>query len=124
MNRPFDEAKYKALSKGLEISEVNRSSIDLGDRIDPEFFSRSNIQLINKLKSIKSFELRLYGDFVASAFYPAATELYAQGEIPFIRCVDCINYPLITRAQEETFEKLPEWFVNNNSGICILRTYP
>ena len=63
--------------EGLEVSEVLFSNIDLGDRIDAEYFGKENIRVEKKLKDIHAIELRNIGKFVASAFYPAATQLYA-----------------------------------------------
>jgi len=65
-------------------------------------------------------ELRQFGNFVASAFYPAATHLYEIGDTPFIRCVDCVRYPLITKEQDNSFEKIPLTFVNEQSGVNTL----
>lgn len=59
---------------------------------------------------------------VASAFYPAATQLYRIGDIPFVRCVDCINYPIITKEQDEEFEKIPYQFGRESKGISFLKT--
>lgn len=120
MSSPFNEEKYKRLLEGLEISEVWLSDIDLGDRIDADFFTKENIQIENKLKEHKAVELRSFASFVASAFYPAATQLYEIGDTPFIRCVDCINYPLITKKQDTSFEKIPKAFVEENNGISLL----
>ncbi len=120
LSSPFNEERYKALLKGLEISEVWLSDIDLGDRIDADFFTKENIQIENKLKEHKAVELRSFASFVASAFYPAATQLYEIGDTPFIRCVDCINYPLITKKQDNSFEKIPMAFVEENNGISLL----
>ena len=120
MSSPFNEEKYKALLEGLEISEVWLSNIDLGDRIDADFFTKENIQIENILKEHKAVELRSFASFVASAFYPAATQLYEIGDTPFIRCVDCINYPLITKKQDNSFEKIPMAFVEENNGISLL----
>lgn len=106
--------------EGLEISEVWLSDIDLGDRIDADFFTKENIQIENKLKEQKAVELRSFASFVASAFYPAATQLYEIGDTPFVRCVDCINYPLITKKQDNSFEKIPMTFVEENNGISLL----
>ena len=120
MSSPFNEKKYKALLEGLEISEVWLSDIDLGDRIDADYFTKENIQIENELKKQGAVELRGFASFVASAFYPAATQLYEIGDTPFIRCVDCINYPLITKKQDNSFEKIPMAFVEENKGISLL----
>ena len=106
--------------EGLEVSELLFSNIDLGDRIDAEYFGKENIRVEKKLKDIHAIELRNIGKFVASAFYPAATQLYAIGDTPFIRCVDCIKFPLITREQENLFEKIPLQFAKENSGVNLI----
>ncbi len=106
--------------KGLEISIVKYSEIDFGDRIDSEYFSKTNIFINEKLNNANSKELRFLGEFVASAFYPAATQLYSVGDIPFVRCVDCINFPFITKEQNDTFEKIPLSFANENTGVNLI----
>ncbi|MBO7598052.1 MAG: restriction endonuclease subunit S [Bacteroidales bacterium] len=102
------------------MSEVRLSDIDLGDRMDTDYFAKSNMQIEQTLRKVHSQELRIFANFVASAFYPAATQLYSIGDTPFIRCVDCINYPLITKRQDDTFEKIPMSFVLENDGINLL----
>jgi restriction endonuclease S subunit len=37
--------------------------------------------------------------------------------MPFIRCVDCIDYPAITELQKDKFERLPHDFINENKTI-------
>ena len=106
--------------EGLEISEVAFSNIDLGDRFDSEFFEKEDLRVEHILKTKNAIELRQFGDFVASAFYPAATHLYETGDTPFIRCVDCVNFPLITKEQDKSFEKIPLEFVENQSGVNTL----
>lgn len=106
--------------EGLEISEVLLSNIDLGDRFDSEFFEKEDLRIEKVLKKLNAKELREYGKFVASAFYPAATHLYELGNIPFIRCVDAIKYPVITKEQDHLFEKIPFDFVESQSGVNIL----
>ena len=120
MSPVFDEAKYRALLEKLEISEVNIADMNLNDRIDAEYFKRDSLMMLEKLRQLKNKKLEHFGDFVASAFYPAATQLYAIGDTPFIRCVDCINFPLMTHEQDSLFEKIPMEFVSNNGGINIL----
>ena len=106
--------------EGLEISEVMLSEIDLSDRCDAEYFGKIDLKIEEKLKQINSVEIRNFGTFVASAFYPAATQLYEIGDTPFIRCVDCINFPFITKEQDSLFEKIPIEFVDENTGINFL----
>lgn len=96
------------------------SEVDLDDRIDAEFFSKEDLHITTKLRNIDSVEFRDLGEFVASAFYPAATQLYKIGDTPFIRCVDCIDYPIISKLQDATFEKIPFSFIGENNGVNLL----
>lgn len=106
--------------EGLEVSIISKENLDLGDRIDAEYFQRYNLLIEQRLKELPHQTLGEIATFVASAFYPAATQLYAVGDTPFIRCVDCIDYPLITKEQDESFEKIPKDFIKDNIGVNIL----
>ncbi|MFQ3576685.1 MAG: restriction endonuclease subunit S [Cytophagales bacterium] len=106
--------------KGLEVAEVSFSKIDLNDRIDAEYFHKDSLDIQNILEQKGSIRFDTFGDFVASAFYPAATHLYEIGDLPFIRCVDCISFPYITSNQNRTFEKIPTEFAVEQKGISIL----
>lgn len=59
---------------------------------------------------------------VASAFYPAATQLYEIGDTAFVRCVDCIDYPIISTEQDSKFEKIPLDFAKSNKGISFIKS--
>jgi type I restriction enzyme M protein len=117
---PFDAVRYQRLMDGLEAAVVNFSEIDLGDRFDAEYFWKDSLRIQAVLKQRETEPFRNLGDFVASAFYPAATQLYEFGDTPFIRCVDCINYPLITEDQDDLFEKIPFSFVEESKGVNVL----
>lgn len=108
---------------GLECSEVMLSEIDLGDRMDAEYFSKSSVNIVHRLSHVKTLKIGEVASAVASAFYPAATQLYSVGNLPFVRCVDCVNYPVITRDQDSTFEKIPRSFAVENKGVSILQRY-
>ena len=105
----------------MKKSIVNSSKIDLGDRIDAEYFEPSYLENENKLKKLNAKPLSEYCRLASSAFYPSATGLYATGEMPFIRCVDCIDYPAITSLQNDTFERLPRSFIKENKTIKVLK---
>lgn len=105
----------------MKISVVNSSKIDLGDRIDAEYFEPSYLENENRLKKATAKPLSTYCSLVSSAFYPAATGYYVSGEMPFIRCVDCIEFPAITHLQDDTFERLPHSFVKENRTIKVLK---
>lgn len=107
--------------EGLEISILPLSYLDLNDRVDAEYFQKYNLIVKKKLLLKPHKKLSEVATFVASAFYPAATHLYDIGNTPFIRCVDCINFPLITKEQDSLFEKIPMDFVNDNNGVTTLQ---
>ena len=102
---------------GLECSEVSMKNIDLGDRIDAEYFTHTYLHIESLLSQKETVPLKKLGSLVASAFYPAATQLYDSGEVPFVRCVDSISFPAITHVQENSFERIPESFISENKGI-------
>lgn len=108
------------LMDGLECSEILFSQIDLGDRFDAEYFAKEYLHISQNLKSVHTEKLGKFSDPVASAFYPAATQLYAIGDTAFVRCVDCIDYPIITAEQKDRFEKIPYAFGKANKGISFL----
>lgn len=101
----------------MQYSVVKNSKIDLGDRIDAEYFEPSYLENEDRLKKINAKPLSDFSKLTSSAFYPSATQYYAIGEMPFIRCVDCIDFPAITSLQDETFEKLPKIFIQENKTI-------
>jgi restriction endonuclease S subunit len=101
----------------MQYSVVNYGKINLGDRIDAEYFEPSYLKNENRLKNVGAKPLSYYTKVTSSAFYPSATGYYEIGEMPFIRCVDCIDYPAITKLQNDSFEKLPHDFINANKTI-------
>lgn len=102
---------------GLEVTVLKFSEMDLGSRIDAEYFSKENLTVQNALKQKQSKRFAEYGKFVSSAFYPAATHLYEIGVVPFIRCVDCVNYPVISKLQDESFERIPLEFLEEHDSV-------
>jgi type I restriction enzyme, S subunit len=101
----------------MQYSVVKSSKIDLGDRIDAEYFEPSYLENESKLKRVNAGPLSKYVKLTSSAFYPSATGYYKFGEMPFIRCVDCIEYPAITELQKDKFEKLPHDFIQENKTV-------
>ncbi len=101
----------------MQYSIINYSEVDLGNRIDAEYFQPTYLHIEEELIAKKSTPLRTYCDITGSAFYPAATQLYAIGDLPFIRCVDCIPFPTITKRQDISFEKIPLYFANEYKNI-------
>ena len=101
----------------MQYSIVDYSEVDLGDRIDAEYFQPNYINLEEKLAGSKSIPLKEYCSITGSAFYPAATHLYGSGDLPFIRVVDCISYPIVTKRQNKLIKKIPTKFAYKHRNI-------
>ena len=91
---------------GLECSEILFSQIDLGDRFDSDYYTKNYLHISDQLSKVSTEKLGKLATPVASAFYPAATQLYSEGDTAFARCVDCVSYPVITKDQDFKFEKI------------------
>lgn len=89
MSSPFDEAKYNALLKGLEVSVVRFSELNkIQNRFDAEFYSKENLALEHLLQKVEYTTLSLlHCEIDCSAFYPGITQYYNfdKSGIPFIR---------------------------------------
>lgn len=95
--------------------------MDIKDRIDAEYFQSEFLETANRLEK-HSQTLDKFATPTVSAFYPAATQVYSIGEVPFIRCVDVIDYPILSILQENKFEKLPKWFIQENKTVKTLHS--
>ena len=104
----------------MQYSIIPYSDIDLGNRIDAEYFQPTYLEMEERLKSLNGTPLRNFCSITGSAFYPAATHLYEIGDLPFIRCVDCIPHPIVTTRQNSSFEKIPTYFANEQKNIKTL----
>ena len=105
----------------MQYSNVCLSEVDLGNRIDAEYFQSTYLHLEEKLQQQNAQPLNKFCLITGSAFYPAATHLYEIGDLPFIRCVDCISYPIITKRQDQLFEKIPTDFADEHKNIKRLK---
>ena len=101
----------------MQYSIVNKSNIDLDNRIDAEYFQPTYLHIEKQLIKNKATALKRLCSITGSAFYPAATHLYPSGDVPFIRCVDCIAYPVITTEQDTFFKKIPKQFAYEHKNI-------
>ena len=115
MSRPFDEARYRGLLEGLEVSEVSRLKVSTGaetSRFDPEYFQKQHladerlvIEYASRFSNFTDLGLRVD----ASAFYPSIEGYYDQGILPFLRVADVdsmIDFQACTRIPAE----LCSWF--------------
>ena len=107
---------------GLEYSEILFSQIDLGDRFDSDYYTKNYLHISDQMSKVSTEKLGKLATAVASAFYPAATQLYSEGDTAFARCVDCVSYPVITKDQDSKFEKIPYTFGKKNKGISFIKT--
>lgn len=125
MNRPFDEAKYKALLKGqTDFSIINLSEIEkMKKRIDSEYYQRRYLELENKINLIGKINIKgINARLDCSAFYPSITDYYNfefEG-VPFLR-VNEIQNGLVTITQNTAF--LPQEILDNNSSTIAI-AYP
>ena len=84
-------------------------------RSDPEYFLPSHTQVEADLNAVRTLPLRKLGRFACSAFYPAATHLYTSEGVPFLRCVDIVDFPLIS--PDQPFARIPASFADAHSTI-------
>lgn len=106
---------------GLECSEIYFSQIDLRDRFDSDYYTKNYLHISDQMSKVPTKKLGKLATTVASAFYPAATQLYSEGDTAFVRCVDCVSYPVITKDQDSKFEKIPYSFGKENKGISFIK---
>lgn len=104
-----------AISMVAMASELYRCS-----RSDPEYFLPSHRYIEQTLDSLPTLPLFRLGRITCSAFYPAATHLYAPDGIPFLRCVDIIARPVIS--PDQPFARIPISFANAHSTIRRLKS--
>jgi type I restriction enzyme M protein len=100
-------------------SEIQLTDLDLSDRFDAEYYQPAFLATATALRG-GGRKLGELGSVTCSAFYPAATQLYDIGDVPFIRCVDVVSFPVITG--DQPFEKVPREFVKTENGVKTLGT--
>lgn len=101
---PFDEAKYKALMDGHEITELNLSSLERTKRIDAEFYKKENIAVDSVLSS---WDKRSIADcfHVSDGNHMSITDSFCEVGIPYYRGQDIYHL-----------------FIENASPLMIDRT--
>lgn len=130
MSRPFDEARYKGLLEGLEISEVRLSEV-VGMastfRIDPEYFQRIHLADTKRVqlhadRYVTFSDLGLTVD--ASAFYPSIEEYYGTGDLPFLRVADVddvIDFEKCTTVPGRLCNEFPTLRRVNNGDVVFTK---
>lgn len=88
-------------------------------RSDPEYYLPNHTAIEADLLAVPTVPLRKLGHFSCSAFYPAATHLYNEEGRPFLRCVDIVEYPIISN--DQPFARIPTEFADAYSTIRHLK---
>lgn len=95
MSSPFNEAKYKALLEGLEISEIKFNYIRRNDvfRLDSNFFQKEFLREESLIRTNKYSKLKEMGvELKSFGAYSLNNEVqYLESGIPFIRGVNMKN---------------------------------
>lgn len=65
---PFNETKYKVLMGGLECSEVLKSELEAGTRIDAEYYQKKYLQYEELLEKQKNEQLGKICEFMSGPF--------------------------------------------------------
>jgi len=97
------------------LAEIPLGTIATQGRWDAEYFQPAYLSIATTLDSDQNPHLGTLAHLTCSAFYPSATEYYQDNGIPFIRCVDVNNYPVIQ--SDQPFERLPEKFLRQHKSI-------
>jgi hypothetical protein len=84
-------------------------------RADPEYFLPSHTQIEQNLRQVKTVPLGRLGRVSCSAFYPAATRLYSETGVPFLRCVDVVDFPVLS--PDQPFVRIPQAFADAHRSI-------
>ncbi len=101
MSSPFDEAKYNALLKGLEVSVVRLSELERTSRIDSEFYKKENLNIQKLLEKSDSKPLT---DFVhvSDGNHMSISDNFCEKGVPYYRGQD-----------------IHDFFIENANPICI-----
>lgn len=95
-------------------STLSLRELDLGDRIDAEYFQPWFLEVAIALEGV-GVPLKELARLTTSAFYPPAVHLYGESGVPFIRGVDVIRYPVIS--EDQPLKRLPAEFVDTYGNI-------
>jgi type I restriction enzyme S subunit len=95
------------------------SSLFEHGRADPEYYLPNHTIVEKTLDKLPTMALRQLGHFNCSAFYPAATHLYSSDGRPFLRCVDIVNHPIISK--DQPFARIPASFADAHSTVRHLK---
>lgn len=97
MRSPFDEARYRALLKGLDVAVVPLSGLERTTRIDAEFFQKEHLRNTEMLAARKCDSVASLAA-VSDGNHFAISEEFAEQGIPYYRGQDVVGHFFIEQA--------------------------
>ena len=91
LSSPFNEAKYKALLEGLEISEILKSELERTLRIDSDFYSKVNLEILNRIEERPHKNLTEFVS-VSDGNHMSISDFFSEEGIPYYRGGDIYNF--------------------------------
>lgn len=92
MNSPFNESKYQSLLEGLEISELNISELERTFRIDPEFYKKENLNVLDLLDYKNPVPITEFG-YVSDGNHMKISNYFTDKDgVPYYRGQDIYNF--------------------------------
>jgi restriction endonuclease S subunit len=87
---PFNEARYKALLEGLEMTEISKSNLEFSGRIDSEYYRKNLLSYEQQITSKKFVRLDKIANFLIGPFGSSFdTDNYVDnGEYRYVRGQD------------------------------------
>lgn len=82
--------KYKALSEGLEITEISIGQLERTLRLDAEFYSKSNLSQVQLLQNIGAMPLTAFSN-ISDGNHMSISEEFTDEGIPYYRGGDIYN---------------------------------
>ena len=104
MNRPFDEAKYSALLKGLEVSEILFSELERTLRLDAEYFRKWYLHCANRvLNHASSEKVQSIGGEngvaeISDGNHFSISDYFQDEGVPYYRGQDAVGHFFIEQA--------------------------
>ncbi len=87
----FNEAKYKALLEGLEITEIFKSDLERTKRIDSDFYSKKNLEILRQIDKKSPKALTEFVK-VSDGNHMSISESFSDEGIPYYRGGDIYNF--------------------------------
>ncbi|MFC6661831.1 hypothetical protein [Deinococcus multiflagellatus] len=98
LDRPFDEARYRALQEGLEMAEVRLSEVSTGNaqkRFDPEYFNRAALFAAKQLEGASELGSLVDSGYRVVYENTEAIEVNEESTLPYFLQSSDITTPFI-----------------------------